>query len=536
MVKIFQNLFRKITLFVCLATSSAGLAQINLANKELRKLLLTETAIQSLYVDSMDESKLVESAVLGMIKQLDPHSAYTAAKDVQALTEPLKGGFEGIGVQYNMVEDTLVVIQPVANGPSEKVGIIAGDRIVFVNDTIIAGVKMTKEGIMKLLRGPKGSKVKLGIKRQGIKGINDFIVTRDKIPLYSIDAKYMIDNETGYVHINNFGATTHDEFANILLELKNKGMKNLIIDLQGNGGGYLEAAVNISNELLENNDLIVYTEGRVTKRKEYHSNGLGYFKEGKVVVLIDSYSASASEILAGAVQDNDRGIVVGRRSFGKGLVQRQIDLPDGSLIRLTTAHYYSPSGRCIQKPYKLGNRKDYDSDLEERLKSGELTNVDSIHFPDSLKFTTLKKHRTVYGGGGIMPDIYVPLDTNTYTSFHREIAAKSCIVNTTLKYIDQNRNHLKKTYKTFEAFNANFSVPQDMIDLLLENAQKAKIEYNDSILQKSLPLIKLQLKALLARDMWDMSEYYQIINTTNEIYLKALEALKDDKYESTFHI
>lgn len=528
MEKMSQNFCRKTLLLACLLTFGICKAQINLNDVNVRKLLIAQSAITSIYVDTLNETKLAEDAIVGMLKGLDPHSAYTPVKDVQALTEPLQGGFEGIGVQYNMVEDTLVVIQPVSGGPSEKVGIMAGDRIVFVNDTTIAGVKMTKEEIMKRLRGPKDTKVKLGIKRQGVKGINDFVVTRDKIPVHSIDAKYMIDATTGYVHIINFGATTHDELVEAINYLHDQGMKDVIIDLQGNGGGFLEAAVSISNEFLTKDDLIVYTKGRVQGQKNFFANGNGIMSGGKVVVLIDTYSASASEILAGAIQDNDRGTIVGRRSFGKGLVQRQIDLPDGSLIRLTVAHYYSPSGRCIQKPYKMGDKKDYDMDILDRLKSGELTNADSIHFPDSLKFTTLKRHRTVYGGGGIMPDIYVPLDTTTYTPLHRELAAKSCIVNTTIKYIDQNRKKLRKAYKTFSQFNSQFEVPQDMMDLLLENAKSSKIEYTDSILQATLPVLRLQLKALVARDLWDMNEYYQIINTSNPIYMKGIEAIKEN--------
>ena len=505
--------------FVCFA-------QIGLDTEQLRKLLIAEQAIKSLYVDSLGDGDLVENAVKGMVKALDPHSAYTPAKDVQSLTETLQGSFEGIGVQYNMVDDTLMVIQPVSGGPSERVGIVAGDRIIFVNDTTIAGVKMTKEEIMRRLRGPKGTKVKLGVKRQDVKGINYFTVVRDKIPIYTVDAHYMVDDSVGYVKVGSFGATTHEEFVKAVNELKSLGMRHLVVDLQGNGGGYLDAAVDMCNEVLAKGELIVYTEGRATPRKDYNANGDGIMQDGKIVVLIDTYSASASEIFSGAVQDNDRGTIVGRRSFGKGLVQRQIDLPDGSMMRITSAHYYTPSGRCIQKPYKKGDRQDYDNDLNDRLKSGELTNADSIHLVDSLKYNTLKLHRTVYGGGGIMPDEYVVLDTTQYTRFHRELSAKSCIINTTLKYIDKNRKKIEKLYPSFQDFSQHFEVPQDMVDLLLKNAEKAKIEYTDSTLQASLPLIKTQLKALIARDIWDMSEYYQIINETNHIYLRGLEVIR----------
>lgn len=496
---------------------------INLAGKPLHKLAMAEAAIRQLYVDSIGEDKLVEDAIRGMIQQLDPHSVYTSAKDVKALTEPLEGGFEGIGIQYNMVEDTLVVIQPISNGPSERVGIVAGDRIIFVNDSSIAGQKLTTEDIKRILRGPKGSKVKLGVMRQDVKGIHNFTVTRDKIPIYSIDAKYMIDATTGYIRINNFGATTHEEFISAVHMLQDNGMVDLVLDLQGNGGGYLKAAVDISNEFLEAGDLIVYTDGRVQSKVQYFANGKGLVRSGKVVVLVDSYTASASEIVSGAIQDNDRGVIVGRRTFAKGLVQRQVDLPDGSMIRLTTAHYYSPSGRCIQKPYEKGKRGDYDRDLVSRLNSGELTNADSIHFPDSLKFTTLKRHRVVYGGGGIMPDVYVPLDTTEVTPLHRELLAKSCINNTNLKYADKNRKRLKKQYKTFEDFRDRFEVDDDMIALLKEYADKAKVEYTDSTLAEALPMIKVQLKSLLARDIWDTNEYYQLINTINDIYCEGVK-------------
>jgi len=492
----------------------------------LRKLQVAEFAINRLYVDSLDEDKLVDDAIVGMLKSLDPHSSYTPKKDVQKLNEPLQGSFEGIGVQFNMAEDTLLVIQPVSNGPSEKMGILAGDRIVLVNDTAIAGVKMSREEIMRRLRGPKGTKVKLGIVRRGVDGIQNFTVTRDKIPVFSIDAAYMMTPTAGYIRINNFGATTHSEFVEKVKMLKDKGMQTLVLDLQENGGGYLQAAVDISNEFLETGELIVYTEGRMYPKTEFNARGNGILKHDKVIVLVDQYTASAAEIVTGALQDHDRAIVIGRRTFGKGLVQRPIDLPDGSLIRLTTAHYYTPSGRCIQKPYEMGNKNSYDRDMLDRLNSGELTNADSIHFADSLKYRTLKEGRIVYGGGGIMPDIFVALDTTKYTKLHRTLAAKSSIINTNLKWVDKNRKALKKQYSTIEDFKARFDVPDDMLELLKDYAKKDNVEYTDSEFQASLPMIKTQLKALVARDLWDMSEYFQIINDVNDTYCKAAELLK----------
>ena len=496
-------------------------------NSPMRKIVLAEMAITNLYVDSVDEKKLAEDGIRGMIEQLDPHSSYSTAKETKEMNEPLQGSFEGIGVQFNMVKDTLLVIQPVVNGPSERVGILAGDRIVSVNDTAIAGVKMSKEDIMKRLRGAKGSKVRLGVVRRGIAGILKFTVVRDKIPVKTLDAAYMIRPHVGYIRIGSFGVTTYNEFMKAVETLKASGMKDLILDLQENGGGYLMAAVQIANEFLHNSDLIVYTQGRKVPRQDYCADGSGRLLDGKVFVLINEYTASAAEIVTGAIQDQDRGTVVGRRSFGKGLVQRPIDLPDGSMIRLTIAHYFTPSGRCIQKPYKKGDAIDYAMDIEKRFEHGELYSADSIHFADSLKYYTLRKHRVVYGGGGIMPDIFVPLDTTQYTKFLRQMAARSYIINANLKYIDVNRKQLKKQFATFNDFNARFEVPQSLIDDVVQAAEKDKIKPKDQQeLQATLPQLRRQLKALIARDLWDMSEYFQVINETNPIVVKAVGLLK----------
>ena len=495
----------------------------------LRKLHIAEMAINNLYVDSVDEQKLVEDGIRGMLEKLDPHSSYTTAKQTKEMTESLQGSFEGIGVQFNMVEDTLMVIQPVTNGPSEKVGIMAGDRIVTVNDTAIAGVKMSKEDIMRRLRGKKGTKVNLEIVRRGIADKLKFVVTRDKIPVKTIDAIYMIRPTIGYIRIGSFGATTYEEFMTGVDSLKRRGMKDLILDLQENGGGYMQAAVMIANEFLQKNDLIVYTEGRMAPRQEFRAQGNGRLLDGKIYVLVNEYSASASEIVTGAIQDQDRGTVVGRRTFGKGLVQRPIDFPDGSMIRLTIAHYYTPSGRCIQKPYVKGENKEYAEDIEKRFKHGELYSADSIHFEDSLKCYTLRKHRTVYGGGGIMPDYFVPLDTTQYTKFHRQLAAKSIIINANLRYVDRNRKQLQKQYPTFQAFKDGFDVPQKLIDEVIADAEKEKIKPKDNDeLSLTIPRLKLQLKALIARDLWDMSEYFSVINEGSDIVYKAVSLLESN--------
>ena len=520
---------KKLFYVICLSLlpAMANAQRINLSeDSPLRKLHIAEMAINNLYVDSVDEQKLVEDGIRGMVEILDPHSSYTTAKQTKEMTESLQGSFEGIGVQFNMVGDTLLVIQPVTNGPSEKVGIIAGDRIVTVNDTAMAGVKMSKEEIMRRLRGKKGTKVNLEIIRRGIADKLKFVVTRDKIPVKTIDAVYMIRPTVGYIRIGSFGATTYNEFMTGVDSLKRGGMKDLILDLQENGGGYMQAAVMIANEFLQKNDLIVYTEGRSAPRQEFRAQGNGRLLEGKIYALVNEYSASASEIVTGALQDQDRGTVVGRRTFGKGLVQRPIDFPDGSMIRLTIAHYYTPSGRCIQKPYVKGESKEYAEDIEKRFKHGELYSADSIHFEDSLKCYTLRKHRTVYGGGGIMPDYFVPLDTTQYTKFHRQLAAKSIIINANLKYIDNNRKQLKKLYPTFESFRDNFQLPQSVIDGIMAESEKQKVKpKDDAELQRTLPYLRLQLKALVARDLWDMNEYFQLMNTKNHIVQRALQLL-----------
>lgn len=515
-------------LFSFLAMSASAQMRLNLGNDSpLRKLQIAEMAVSNLYVDSVDENKLVENAIVGMLQKLDPHSSYSTATETKAITESLQGSFDGIGVQFNMVDDTLVVIQPILKGPSEKVGIMAGDRIVTVNDTAIAGVKMAKEEIMKRLRGKKGTKVKLGIVRRGISEMLTFVVVRDRIPVNTIDAVYMIRPKVGYIRIGSFGETTYDEFMNGIAKLKEQGMKDLVLDLQENGGGYLQAAVDIANEFLLKNDLIVYTDGRAYGRKEYRAKGNGNLLEGKVIVLINEFSASAAEIVTGAIQDQDRGQVVGRRSFGKGLVQRPISFSDGSMMRLTIAHYYTPSGRCIQKPYKKGDKKSYDMELDERFKHGELYSADSIHFADSLKYYTLRRNRVVYGGGGIMPDFFVPLDTTRYTKFHRQLAAKGLVINASLRYIDNHRAQLKSKYSSFDDFVTSYEIPQTVIDGIYDEGKKQKVEpVDDTERNNTTAALKTQLKALVARDIWDMSQYFQIMNETNDIVRKAVELIR----------
>ena len=491
----------------------------------VRKLQLAQFAIANLYVDQVDDNKLVESAIKGMLEELDPHSTYSTPEEVKRMNEPLQGNFDGIGIQFNMAEDTLFVIQPVSGGPSEKVGILAGDRIVMVNDTVIAGVKMSTEDVMRRLKGPKGTLVNVKVLRRGVPELLSFTIRRDKIPVYSLDASYMIAPKIGYIKINRFAATTHEEFMDALAALKGQGMQDLILDLQGNGGGYLNAAIDIANEFLGEEELIVYTEGRRSARRDFYADGSGKHQFGKLVVLVDEYSASASEIVSGAVQDWDRGMVVGRRTFGKGLVQRPIDLPDGSMIRLTISRYYTPAGRCIQKPYE--NTENYAADLIERYNRGEMMSADSIHFPDSLKCTTLKKGRIVYGGGGIMPDYFVPVDTTLYTDYHRQVSYKGVLLKVHYQFMDNYRKEWTKKYKNYALFAQNFELTEQMMQRLIDEAEKAGIAYNEEQYRKSEPLLKLQLKALIARDLWDMNEYYHTINVADESVKKALELLKE---------
>ncbi len=516
-----------ILLVLVFATYAIAEVKVKLSkDSPLYKLQIAEQIINNLYVDSVDENTLVENAICGMLEKLDPHSTYATPKQVAELTEPLNGEFDGIGVQYNMIEDTLVVVQTITDSPSEKVGIIAGDKIISVNDSSIAGVKMTQDEIKKRFRGMRGTRVKVGIIRSSIDDVLSFTITRDKIPVYSIVAYYMIAPHIGYIKMENFGAKTHQEFINAITLLRKEGMCDLILDLQNNGGGYLQAAINIANEFLSDKELIVLTKGRSIPSKTYYANGKGILQEGRVMVLVNEYTASASEIVSGALQDHDRGTIIGRRTFGKGLVQHPIPLNDGSMIKLTIAHYYTPCGRCIQKPYTKGDKKSYDLDLEHRLKHGELTDKDSISFPDSLKYLTLHQHRTIYGGGGIMPDYFVPLDTTHITRFYRELSAKSIILQQSLHYVDSHRQKLKEEYSNCVDFEKSFFVPQTLIDDIISSAKALKIKpCNEEELQSSLSLIRLHIKALIARDLWGMTSFYRIVNLDDNMIKKAIEIL-----------
>lgn len=496
---------------------------------DARKLQMALYAVTNLYVDPTDEGKLVEDAIVGMLEKLDPHSTYTDPEETKEMTEPLEGNFDGIGIQFNVLTDTVYVIQVIPGGPSEKVGLVAGDRIVQVNDTVIAGVKMKTTDIMKRLRGPKGSEVRVKVKRNGEAELLDFTIVRGKIPVHSIDAVYMADKSIGYIKLNRFAASSTDEFKEALKTLDKKGMKKLILDLQGNGGGYLNVAIELADEFLARGKQIVYTQGSKQKRQDAISTAQGSFEDGELVILVDESSASASEILSGAVQDWDRGVIVGRRTFGKGLVQRPLPLPDGSMIRLTVARYYTPTGRCIQKPYEKGKGEDYAHDLIDRYNRGELMSADSIHFPDSMKYSTLANGRTVYGGGGIMPDVFIPMDTTRYSDYHRDIVAKGLVNRVAMNYLDRHREELGKTYKKPQVYKEKFVVTDEIMNELKKMAEEVKITFKEEEYNRSLPLIQLQIKALIARDLYDMTEYFYIINDVNDSYQEALRILNDEE-------
>lgn len=520
---------KKVALFLLLLILplTPVLAQHGNMNMEARKISMALFAVSSLYVDSTNSNKLVEDAIIGMLEKLDPHSNYLDPEETKEMTEPLQGNFDGIGIQFNMLTDTLYIIQVIAGGPSEKVGLMAGDRIIQVNDTLIAGVKMKTNDIMKRLRGAKGTEVRVKVLRNGDPNLIEFKITRGKIPVYSLDAAYMADKHTGYIKLNRFAASTGDEFSKALTQLKKQGMKNLILDLQGNGGGYLNIAIDMANEFLGNGKLIVYTEGLRQPREEAKASGKGGFEEGRLVVMVDESSASASEILAGAIQDWDRGVIVGRRTFGKGLVQKPIPLPDGSMIRLTVSRYHTPTGRGIQKPYEQGNSKDYNHDLIDRYNRGELMSADSIHFPDSLKYNTLVTNRVVYGGGGIMPDIFIPIDTTKYTNYHRKLVATGLVNRIAMNYLDRNRAEMNSQFPKFEKYKESFEVTEEIMQELLSLAENEEIEFKEEEYEHSKPMIKLQIKGLIARDLYEMAEYFRIVNDDNPSYLEALRIIND---------
>ena len=488
--------------------------------------------IDAFYVDSVNTDQLTEKAIVEVLKNLDPHSTYISAKDVKEMNEPLNGNFDGIGVQFNLLRDSIIIIETVPGGPSEKIGIRSGDRILTINQEKVTGIKMTTAGVRSRLMGPKGTKVNITVFRKGEKDNLEFTIVRDKIPIYSLDASYMLDKETGYIKLNKFAATTDKEFSEAVDSLKKSNLKNIIIDLRGNGGGYMLAATALAEKFFPDQKLLVYLQGRKTPRQDYKSAGKGSLSTARVVVLTDEGSASASEIFAGALQDWDRGVIIGRRTFGKGLVQNGFYLTDGSMIRLTIARYYTPANRSIQTSYTAGYDK-YMESFYKRYTDGELVTADSTHFPDSLKYKTLVNKRIVYGGGGLMPDVFVPVDTAFNTVYFRKLYAKNVLNTFTLEYYDKNRAKLKMDYKTFEDFKNKFQFDPDDIKAFIAKGEAEGVKYDDEQFKISEEEIILILKGLVVTNMWKSSEYYEIINVNDKVLEKALKVINDKKSYNT---
>ncbi len=512
------------------------------------KLERTLRLIENLYVEEVDNYHLTEVAIRAILKELDPHSSYLDKEEVKSMNEPLQGNFDGIGISFNMLTDTLYVVEVIAGGPSQKVGLLAGDKIIFVNDTLIAGVEMNNQRVIKMLRGKKGTAVNVKVQRRGVADLIDFKIVRDKIPIHSVDAAYMVNDSTGYLRLARFGIHSGKEVKQSMAALLAQGMKHMVLDLTGNGGGILQTASEIVDEFLGPNKLVVYTEGLNQPRMELKTSAKGRLEEGvvwvdggaaqnrrskggleqgRLVVLVDEGSASASEIVAGAIQDWDRGVVVGRRTYGKGLVQRQVPLPDGTMIRLTVANYYTPTGRSIQKPYEGGKTEEYHKDFIHRFEHGEMLHADSIQFPDSLRFTTLINKREVYGGGGIMPDYFVPVDTTTLTNLHRDLIAKGLINRLAINEVDENRALLTDQFTTLEQYKENYFVPDAMIEQLKQMAAADKIEWNEDEYEQSRQLLGVQLKALMGRDLYGAHAYFVVFNDENDIFQEGLRIIAD---------
>ena len=495
-------------------------------SEETFKIGRTLGLIDAFYVDTTNISRLTEKVIISLLQDLDPHSTYISAKDVKDMNEPLIGNFEGIGIQFNLLHDTIIVIEPLPGGPSEKVGLLAGDRILTINGEKVTGVNISTNGVRKRLMGAKGTTVNLIVFRKGEKNTLDFSIIRDKIPINSLDAAYMLDTETGYVRLNKFAATTDEEFKTALVKLRKSNVRNFVIDLRSNGGGIMTAATDLANHFFTDQKLLVYLIGRKTPRQEFKSTGSGDLTSARVVVLTDEGSASASEIFAGAIQDWDRGVIIGRRTFGKGLVQNGFYLTDGSMIRLTVARYYTPTGRLIQSPYNEGYDK-YMKNFYKRFTDGEMISADSVHFPDSLKYKTLVNKRTVYGGGGIMPDVFVAVDTANFTDYYKSLARKTVFGLFVTEYADKNRARINSEFKTFDDFKNRFEFSADDIKSFIKRGEDSGVKYNESQFRTSESDILLALKALVASNIWQLNEYYQIINEKDPVIDKALKVISD---------
>ncbi len=480
-----------------------------------------------IYPDTITNSEITEHGIRFMLEQLDPHSTYISLKDLHDMNAPLKGSFTGVGIRFQIFKDTVLIVQAIPGGPSEKVGLMAGDKIIKIGEEMVAGIGMKNSGVRERLLGDKGTKVLVGVKRGNSNEIIDFEITRDKIPIYSVDASYMANENTGYIKLNNFSSTSISEIRKAVFSLKNKGMKNLILDLQNNGGGYLKTAVDLADEMLPGNRKIVSTKGRKFPEKIYGGNNKGLLENGKIIVLVNESSASASEIVSGAIQDWDRGLIIGRRTFGKGLVQKPIQLPDGTQVRITTSKYYTPSGRCIQKSYSDGSMA-YRKEKYSRYKSGESFNKDSIKNNENEVYSTLLKNRKVYGGGGVVPDIFVPLDTNGTSAYFSKLIRKGVFNQFSLYYVNKNRDNLEKKYSNFEKYKTSFNT-KNALQELIEFAKDEGINFNEKQYNESKKTIEVRLKANIAQDLYDYKKFYEIINELNITLQKSLEIINNDK-------
>ncbi len=520
---------RLLPVFLFLITGIMATAQVSQA--QLEKLQRAVQFIEFAYIEKLDEEKIIEDAIRGILSELDPHSVYLSADELRRANEPLEGSFEGIGIQFNLISDTIVVVSPIPGGPSEKVGLMPGDKILEIDGEKAYGSKVNNQFVQDRLRGQRGSKVDVVIYRAGSPELLDFTITRDRIPINSVDAAFMATPEIGYIKLNRFSRTTMREYREASENLKNQGMKHLILDLNFNSGGYLDVARDLTDQFFDRDRLIVYTEGHSSPRQEMNSTFRGNFKEGKVVVLINEGSASASEILAGAIQDWDRGLLVGRRSFGKGLVQRPFELPDGSAIRLTTARYHTPTGRSIQKPFDEGAEQYY-RDLSERLSSGELVSPDNITFPDSLKYFTKINQRVVYGGGGIMPDFFIPLDTNRVSDFYSRLLRRGILNNFGIEYTNRHRAELSAKYSDVNDYIKNFRVDGALMAEMYEYAAAQGLEPGDEEqTEQAVAYMENQLKGLIARNLFDFAAYTQVVMQVDDAYREAIRILEDDTFE-----
>lgn len=527
---IYPLFFAIVVVFGMLVGTKMSESNLRKNTKGNEKFNTALSYIKSAYVDKVNEPNLSESAIKGMLDELDPHSVYIPEKDLKKMNQPLEGNFEGIGIEFNILQDTIVVVSPIPGGPSEELGIQSGDKIIKVDGENVAGIGITNQDVRDELLGEKGSEVEVTVKRPGKIDPLDFTITRDKIPMHSLQASYMVDDNTGYMKFSRFSKKIMNEFRSGINDLKSEGLENLILDLRGNPGGYLNKAIEMADEFLEGDKRIVYTEGRSRPKQVYDARRPGSLEDGKLIILINEGSASASEIVSGAVQDHDRGLIIGRRSFGKGLVQESKKLPDGSAMRLTVARYYTPSGRSIQKPYEQG-AEEYRKEIMERFEHGEVIHKDSIEFADSLKYET-SNGRAVYGGGGIMPDIFVGIDTSGQSDYYNKLRNNSLLREFAIDYVNKNEDQIKNNYSSQKAYINNFDPRNNkVLRNFINFADRNGIDYDKTGFKKSKKVITNQLKALIGRQHWDREMLYRVTNQNDETYIKALEAMNDETFK-----